>query len=185
MSRSRYPRALYAAAGLGDLAAEQVRKLPERAGQLQEWARTEIAEGSKTRTELSELGGRIGTGLATARTRASHLGETLAETDVRTDLRRVSDAALRKAAVLSVAAQRNLSTAQTRAVDIYGRLVSHGEEVLDGPEAVEPPVKATAEVGEPVAAQQDTAPKAAKPTRSARKATAGKTAGKASEKTGD
>ena len=137
LSDTKYPRPFYAAAGVGDLAAEQLRRLPERVAGLQEWARTEFAgSGGKARTELAELGGklgdRLGSGLAQARSRAGHVGETLGEVDVRADLKRISDAARRRAGELSVTAQRNLVTAQVRATELYDGLVSRGETLIEG-----------------------------------------------------
>lgn len=182
MSDTKYPRPFYAAAGVGDLAAEQLRRLPERVAGLQEWARTEFAGNSgKARTELAELGGklgdRLGTGLAQARSRAGHVGETLGDVDVRADLKRISDAARRRAGEFSVTAQRNLVTAQVRATELYDGLVSRGETLIEGVVA-QPETKeltdATEQVKRSTKATATSARKAATATKKAAKATSEK-----------
>jgi heparin binding hemagglutinin HbhA len=169
MSTTKYPRPFYAAAGFGDMAAEQVRRLPERVAGFQEWARTE------GRAELTELGGRIGTGLAQVRSRAGHVGDTLGDVDVRADLRRIGDAARRRAADLSVTAQRNLVTAQARAAEVYGELVNRGETLVEGvrtqPANAEL-TEAAEQVKRSVKATATTARKSAAATRKSAKGTA-------------
>jgi heparin binding hemagglutinin HbhA len=176
MSETKYPRPFYAAAGVGDYAAEQLRRLPERVAGLQEWARTEFAgSGDKARSEIAEIGGklgdRLGTGLAQARTRAGHVGETLGDVDVRADLKRISDAARRRAAELSVTAQRNLVTAQVRATELYDGLVSRGETLIEGV-VEQPETKELTEVAEQAKrSTKATATSARKATAAAKKAT--------------
>lgn len=126
----RYPGAVYAAAGFTDLAAEKLRGLPDRVVGLSERARSEIASG-RAQNELAELGGKLGSGLATVRDRAQHLNSD----EVRADLRRFQDSARRRANELADAAARNLATAQDRASHLYDGLVSRGASVLDGPSA--------------------------------------------------
>jgi heparin binding hemagglutinin HbhA len=182
MSDTKYPRPFYAAAGVGDLAAEQLRRLPERVAGLQEWARAEFAgSGGKARTELAQLGGRLGdrlgSGLAQARTRAGHVGETLGDVDVRADLKRISDAARRRAGEFSVTAQRNLVTAQVRATELYDGLVSRGETLIEGvvdqPETKEL-TEATEQVKRSTKATATSARKAAGTAKKAAKATGDK-----------
>jgi hypothetical protein len=180
MSDNRYPRPFYAAAGVGDLAAEQVRRLPERVAGLQEWARTEFAGSTdRARTELAglsgRLGDRLGTGLAQARSRAGHVGETLGDVDVRADLKRIGGAARRRAADLSVTAQRNLVIAQGRAVEVYDELVSRGETLIESVSAQPANAELTGaaeQVKRSAKATATTARKSAAATKKSAKATA-------------
>lgn len=196
MSDTKYPRPFYAAAGFSDLAAEQLRRLPERVSGLQEWARTEVAGGSdKARDGLVELGGklgdRIGTGLAEARSRAGQVGETLGDVDVRADLKRLSDAARRRVGELSVTAQRNLVTAQIRATELYGDLVSRGETLIEGvteQESTKELTETAAQAKRSAKATATTVRKAAAATKKSAKGTAtsaGKAASAAAEAASD
>jgi heparin binding hemagglutinin HbhA len=126
----KYPGPLYAAAGFGDLAAEKLRELPDRVSELSDRARTELSNG-RAQNELAELGGKLGAGLSTVRDRAQTLRADLADTDVRTDLRRFQTVARRRANGLADAAARNLATAQDRAGQLYDTLVARGNDVLD------------------------------------------------------
>ena len=109
--KQKYPGPMYAAAGFGDLAAEKLRELPDRVSGLRDWARGEINSG-RPQNELAALGGRVGAGLAAVRQRAQHLGGNLSEADLRTDLRKFSVTARRRAGELATVAQENLVTAR-------------------------------------------------------------------------
>lgn len=130
--QQKYPRPLYAAAAVSDLAAKQLRTLPDRVAELSERARGELSAG-RVQGELADLGERLGAGLASVRTRAQHLSTSLSEGDMRTDLRRFQETARRRAGELANAAARNLATAQGRAAHVYDDLVARGTEVLEGP----------------------------------------------------
>lgn len=111
---TRIPAPLYAAAGAGDLAYQQLRKLPAVVTELSEKA----AAGS---VDLREKA--VAT-LRAANTAATNLRGKAAETDL--DVDKLRDAAKRNAAVVVAGAY----AAQERAVTVYGKLVAHGERVL-------------------------------------------------------
>jgi hypothetical protein len=108
-TKTRIPAPLYAAAGAGDLAYEQLRKLPAVVNQLT----LRAAAGT---AELREK--------ATAR--AIGLRERGVSTDLDTD--RLREIAKRNAAAFVAGAQ----AAQERAVAVYGELVARGERVVGG-----------------------------------------------------
>lgn len=129
--KQKYPGPLYAAAGAGDLAAEKLRELPGRVSDVRRWAREEFGDRDKARADLAELGGKIGHGLATVRSRVQGLSET--------DLRELRGAARKRAGELADVAARNLVTAQDRATHLYEDLVTRGTTVIDGPAPAELP----------------------------------------------
>ncbi|GAA4199937.1 hypothetical protein [Actinocatenispora rupis] len=130
--KHKYPSPLYAAAGIGDLAAEKLRELPGRVNDVREWAREEFGgDREKARADLAELGGRIGHGLATVRTRVQSLSEA--------DLRELRGNARKRAGEFADVAARNLVTAQDRATHLYEDLVTRGSGVLDTPAPAELP----------------------------------------------
>ncbi|MEH1125770.1 hypothetical protein [Micromonospora sp. CPCC 206061] len=111
---TRIPAPLYAAAGAGDLAYQQLRKLPTVVNGLSEKA----AAGS---VDLRE---RAVATLRAANTAATNLRGKAAGTDL--DVDKLRDAAKRNAAVVVAGAY----AAQERAVTVYDKLVAHGERVL-------------------------------------------------------
>ncbi|MEV8513351.1 hypothetical protein [Dactylosporangium sp. NPDC051484] len=121
----KIPTPLYAAAGAGDLAYEQLRKLPAQVAHL--------------RTRVEEL-------------RPAVAG-AVSEGNLRDDLDRLRGMARRNAASFLASAQAGAQVAQDRAVAVYSDLVARGEKVVStarGAEAkieLEPGRKAvTAEV---------------------------------------
>lgn len=199
MAQNKLPGPVYAAAGASDLAAEQLKKLPDRVSGLSKWARSGLAEG-RGRAELTELRSRFETNFRTWRGKASDLGAGLADRDVRADLHKIRETAQRRAGEFVDATGRNAAVAQVRAARLYGELVARGENLLGARTApssaelatkaenrIEPATKATADpVSKPVAkpaaktapkaAAKKTAPKAesAGPATKASKATAAK-----------
>ncbi|MFI6760462.1 hypothetical protein ACIBF5_15130 [Micromonospora sp. NPDC050417] len=201
----RIPTPLYAAAGIGDLALEQLRKLPsvvteltEKAATLTEKAATSTAElrekavainptelREKATVGAAELRERAADALRTANTTATSLrGRTVgAELDVS----RLRTAAIRNAAVVVSSAH----TASERAAAAYGAMVARGERVVASvgtPAAAPAPApadapKAPAEVGvtPEVLATKETAAKAVatKATRTPARTTGKATAAKA------
>ncbi|MFI6261092.1 hypothetical protein [Micromonospora sp. NPDC051006] len=165
---NRIPAPLYAAAGAGELAFQQLRKLPT------------VVSDLGTRV-VAELGGKaVVTGVelrekatATLRT-ANETADSLRERGVPTDLTKLREAAdlakLREAADLDklrAAATRNAAVvfagaqvAQERALAAYGALVARGERVvgagvLEAADTVNADIEATE--AEPVAKPAPTA----------------------------
>lgn len=127
--KQKYPGPLYAAAGFGDLAAEKLRELPDRVSGLQSWAREEFSGGrGKAQSDLADLGGKVGAGLASWRHRVQDIAAT-DRTQLRADARR-------RASELADEAGRRLVTAQVRAAEAYQDLVSRGSTML-GTDAVD------------------------------------------------
>ncbi|MGA8115514.1 MAG: hypothetical protein WCA46_17765 [Actinocatenispora sp.] len=160
--KQKFPGPLYAAAGFGDFAAEKLRELPEQVAGLGEWARTELSGSrEKAQGELADLGERVGSGLASFRTRAQQLSGSITEADVR----RFSENARRRAGEFATVAQENLITAQNRAVSLYDDMVSRGANVLDGEPAkiakrpAQPAKKMAKKTSRPAAAKKSTAKK--------------------------
>jgi hypothetical protein len=106
---TRIPAPLYAAAGAGDLAYQQLRKLPAVVGELSVRA---VAGGY-------ELRERAATSLKNANTTATSLRDKATTTD----LDRLRDKATTNAVAFAQAAQE-------RAAAVYTALVSHGERVV-------------------------------------------------------
>ncbi|MEJ3743301.1 hypothetical protein WEI85_08450 [Actinomycetes bacterium KLBMP 9797] len=115
---TRIPAPLYAAAGAGELAYQQLRKLPAVVNEFSEKA---AAGGDDLRTKARD---RAVATLRVANTVAVNLRGKAAETDL--DVDKLRDAAKRNAAAFVASAQ----AAQERAVTVYGKLVAHGERVL-------------------------------------------------------
>jgi heparin binding hemagglutinin HbhA len=118
---TRIPAPLYAAAGAGDLAYRQLRKLPAVAEELR-------GRATNNGTELREQVVQTATEL---RERAAAALKTANETAVRLrtsdrEIERLREIALRNAAAFVAGAQ----VAQTRAVALYGELVARGERVV-------------------------------------------------------
>ncbi|WP_422754435.1 hypothetical protein [Micromonospora sp. WMMD708] len=144
---NRIPAPLYAAAGAGELAYQQLRKLPTVATEL---GNRVVADGTRV---VAELGGRaVVTGVElrqkatetfrTANLTATGLRERVAPTELNLDklraeldldklraeldLDRLRGAATRNAAVVVAGAQ----AAQERALAAYGALIARGERVV-------------------------------------------------------
>jgi len=100
----KIPTPLYAAAGAGDLAYEQLRKLPAQVAQL--------------RARVEEL--------------RPAVSDAVAETKQRVDLDRLRGVALRNAESILANAQAGAQVAQNRAVAVYTDLVNRGTKVVAG-----------------------------------------------------
>ncbi|WP_406061093.1 hypothetical protein [Micromonospora sp. NBC_00860] len=154
---NRIPAPIYAAAGAGELAIEQLRKLPAVVGVL------------STRV-VADLGGRaVLTGFE-LKQKATETLRTANETADLAKLREVADidklraAATRNAALVVAGAQ----VAQERAFAAYGALVARGERVvgagvLEAAETVNADIEATEAVTPAATAAVTTTPTAAAP----------------------
>jgi heparin binding hemagglutinin HbhA len=100
----RIPNPLYAAAGAGELAYEQLRRLPERVSEL----RGRVAELRPVVTEA--------------------VTERVSERSLRADLDKLRDGALRNAQAFVSGAQ----VAQRQATAVYDELVARGERIVAG-----------------------------------------------------
>ncbi|HEV7899495.1 MAG TPA: hypothetical protein VGP31_16810 [Planosporangium sp.] len=100
----KIPNPLYAAAGAGELAYEQLRRLPERVAGL----RGRVAELRPVVTEA--------------------VSERVAERNLRADIDKLRDSALRNAQVFVASAQ----VAQKQAAAVYDELVARGERIVAG-----------------------------------------------------
>ena len=160
---NRIPAPLYAAAGAGELALEQLRKLPT------------VVSGVGTRV-VTDLGGKaVVTGfelrqkatetLKTANQTATGLRERAVATDLdqlreAANLEKLREAATRNAAVVVAGAH----AAQERALAAYAELVARGERVvgagvLEAADTVNADIEATEATGTDVTPKADTAPK--------------------------
>ena len=101
-TKTRFPAPLYAAAGAGDLAFEQLRKLP---------------------TVVSELGEKATASLKAANSEAGARAGTLREKAVTTDFDQLRDTAASNAVALA-------QFASERALALYTTLVARGERVV-------------------------------------------------------
>ena len=101
-TKTRFPAPLYAAAGAGDLAYQQLRKLP---------------------AVVTELSDRAVASLRTANDTASTTATSLKTTATSTDFDKLRESAAAGAAAFAHAAQE-------RAVAVYTSLVAHGERVV-------------------------------------------------------
>ncbi|MGN9910869.1 hypothetical protein ACTMTJ_25250 [Phytohabitans sp. LJ34] len=160
---TRIPTPLYAAAGAGDLAYQQLRKLPAVVNEL----------SGKAAAGTIDLRAKAVATLRAANTTATSLRDRAATTDF--DAERLRAAARRNAAALVAGAQ----AAQERAFAFYGQLVAHGERVVgtgvvrtadavnSDIEATEPPAEVTAAP----ASETETKPVAKKATKAAKRTT--------------
>jgi hypothetical protein len=98
----KIPTPLFAAAGAGDLAYEQLRKLPAQVAEL--------------RSKVTEL--------------RPAVTEAVSETNLRADLDRLRGVARRNAANILANAQAGAQVAQDRAFAVYTDLVARGEKVV-------------------------------------------------------
>ncbi|MEH0935953.1 hypothetical protein [Micromonospora psammae] len=126
---NRIPAPLYAAAGAGELAYQQLRKLPTVVSEL---GTKVVADGTKVVTEFGgkavvtgfELRQKATETLRTANLTATGLREKAVPADL--DLDKLREAATRNAAVVLAGAQ----AAQERALAVYGTLIARGERVV-------------------------------------------------------
>ncbi|MEH0842657.1 hypothetical protein V6U81_09730 [Micromonospora sp. CPCC 205711] len=126
---NRIPAPLYAAAGAGELAYQQLRKLPTVVTEL---GNRVVNDGTKVVTDLGgkavvtgfELRQKATETLRTANLTATGLREKAVPADL--DLDKLRDAATRNAAVVLAGAQ----AAQERALAAYGALIARGERVV-------------------------------------------------------
>ncbi|MEH0820301.1 MULTISPECIES: hypothetical protein [unclassified Micromonospora] len=126
---NRIPAPLYAAAGAGELAYQQLRKLPTVVSEL---GTKVVTDGTKVVTEIGgkavvtgfELRQKATETLKTANLTATGLREKAVPADL--DLDKLREAATRNAAALLVGAQ----AAQERALAAYGALIARGERVV-------------------------------------------------------
>ena len=101
-TKTRFPAPLYAAAGAGDLAYQQLRKLP---------------------AVINELSDRAATSLKNANETASTTATSLREKATTTDLDKLRNTAASSAATFA-------QIAQERAIAVYTALVARGERVV-------------------------------------------------------
>ncbi|WP_433344885.1 hypothetical protein [Micromonospora sp. CA-111912] len=153
---NRIPAPLYAAAGAGDLAIEQLRKLPTVVTDL--GGKVVAGLGGKAVVTGFELRQRAAETLRTANQTATELSGKGVQAELNrlreaadvnrlreaADLDRIRELATRNAAVVVAGAQ----AAQVRALAAYGELVARGERVvgagvLDAADAVNADIEAT------------------------------------------
>ncbi|GAA4457103.1 hypothetical protein [Phytohabitans houttuyneae] len=161
---TRIPGPLYAAAGAGDLAYQQLRKLPAVVNEL----------SGKAAAGTVDLRAKAVATLRAANTTATSLRDRASTTDFDAD--RLRAAARRNVAVLAAGAQ----VAQERAIAFYGQLVAHGERVVGSGvvatadvvnsdiEATEPPAEVTATAATESADETEDKP-AAKPAKATKR----------------
>ena len=121
-TKTRFPAPLYAAAGAGDLAYQQLRKLP---------------------AVVTEIGDRAVASLRTANDTATDTASSLRTTATATDFDKLRETATSIALAFAQAAQE-------RAVAVYTSLVAHGERVVgtgvvEAAEVVNADIEATEE----------------------------------------
>jgi heparin binding hemagglutinin HbhA len=157
---NRIPAPLYAAAGAGELALQQLRKLPTVVSDLGTKVVADL--GGKAVVTGFELRQKATETLKTANLTATGLREKAVPADL--DLDKLREAATRNAAALLVGAQ----AAQERALAAYGALIARGERVvgagvLEAADTVNADIEATdatllAEVKDEVATAATAAP---------------------------
>ena len=108
-TNTRFPAPLYAAAGAGDLAYQQLRKLPSVVNELSD--------------RVNELSERAAASLKTANDQAGTKAATLRDKAGSTDFDKVRETATTTAVTLAQAAGE-------RALAVYTALVAHGERVV-------------------------------------------------------
>lgn len=123
-AKNPYPKSVYAAAGAGELALEQLRKLPETATKLRDKVQVELQRidladvRSRVQTEVSQLRGR----LDEARKKGT--------AEARFDTARFRDTAQTTVNELMDNAQRQLTVASRQLTEVYEDLAHRGEKVL-------------------------------------------------------
>ncbi|TDC78396.1 hypothetical protein E1193_20825 [Micromonospora sp. KC606] len=126
---NRIPAPLYAAAGAGELAYQQLRKLPTVVGELRDKV---VADGAKAVTEFGgkavvtggELRQKATETFKTANLTAAELRAKAMPADLELD--KLREVATRNAAAVLAGAQ----AAQERALAAYGSLIARGERVV-------------------------------------------------------
>lgn len=153
---SRIPAPIYAAAGAGDLAYQQLRKLPAAVTELRNRVAADLStvNGAELRQKATET-------WRTAAVTAENLRRRAAS-DL--DLSRLRETATRNAAVVVAGAQ----AAQERAATTYGALVGHGERVvgagvLEAADTVNTDIETTEQAPAPTPAQAAEAAEAKPP----------------------
>ena len=171
---NRIPAPLYAAAGAGELALEQLRKLPTVVSGLGTRVVTDL--GGKAVVTCFELRQKATETLKTANQTATGLRERAVATDLdqlreaanleklreAANLEKLREAATRNAAVVVAGAH----AAQERALAAYAELVARGERVvgagvLEAADTVNADIQATEATGTEVTPKAEVAPKAA------------------------
>jgi hypothetical protein len=140
MSQSTLPRPLYAVAGAGDLVAEQLRKLADRAPEIQDRVQRSLNDLPADLRQISRELPRDLTNFATDLPSYAAQLQSRART---LDGDKVADSV-----------KRNVETASEKAQDVYVTLVERGQKVVDGDDTPTPPKaegKAPAQAGAAVA----------------------------------
>jgi heparin binding hemagglutinin HbhA len=117
---TRVPAPLYAAAGAGDLAYRQLRKLPAVVSELSDRAVASLREANVSATSLRDRANATAT---TLRDRATTTATSLRDRATTTDLEQLRTTAASSATAFAQAAQE-------RAAAVYTALVAHGERVV-------------------------------------------------------
>ena len=170
--KNKYPKAVYAVAGAGELAYEQLKKLPETATKLRnrvevQLKKIDLAEvRGKVETEAKDLRGKVQTELDTisgrVKTRVTELRGRIneARTKRSTDADKFRANAQDAVNGIVETAQKQLKTATKQATEVYEGLATRGAKVIGDTQPATKP-----------AAPKATAPKATKTTKAAPKAT--------------
>ncbi|MQA24866.1 MAG: hypothetical protein GEU94_05215 [Micromonosporaceae bacterium] len=166
MKKTQYAKPVYAVAAVGDLAVEQIKKLPETATRLRTRVESEfgglqdkvkqvdLAEvRGKVRTELDDLTGRVKTEVTQLREKVQGARAKRVE-----NIDKLRANAQDTATGLMDTAQKQFKVVTKQAAEVYQGLVTRGAKVLGKP--------ADKAVGAPAPA----APKATKPVKTTKKA---------------
>ncbi|TDB78849.1 MULTISPECIES: hypothetical protein [unclassified Micromonospora] len=159
---NRIPAPLYAAAGAGELAYQQLRKLPTVVGELRDKV---VTDGAKVVTEFGGKAVVTGVELRQKATEtfktANHTAAGLRAKAVPADLEldKLREVATRNAAAVLAGAQ----AAQERALAAYGALIARGERVvgagvLEAADTVNTDIETTDASVAPEAKTEDAAP---------------------------
>lgn len=126
-----YAKPMYAAAGAGELAIEQLRKLPETATKLTNRVQAELKKFdlAEVRDELESLGDRVRTELDQIRTRIAEARKE-GTAEVRGDAYKLRLNAQSAVNELVDTAQKQFRAATQQAVDLYEDLAVRGVKVL-------------------------------------------------------
>lgn len=128
---TRYPKPLAAAAGAGELALEQLRKLPETATRLSGRVRSEL-----NKFDLAEVRDDLGTVTDKVKAEVSQLRTRIDQTrrkstaEVRRDADKARDNAQTAVNEFVDTAQRQLRAATKQAAEFYDDLAARGVKVL-------------------------------------------------------
>lgn len=119
MAQSTLPKPVYAVAGAGDLAAEQIKKLASQAPELQ-------ARAAELPQEIRKIAADLPRDLQNLATDLPSLAADLQTKARGLDVETVT-AVVRKN---TAAVRKNVETAQHKAVDVYGDLVERGQKFV-------------------------------------------------------